>query len=321
MRRNSVKPKEEVGSEEESEEDGDEVGPWPTSRRMEESLGTVNVTSPSRYGSTMGGSTLLTNTGQANISGNLRNPNTSGPLVGPRTLMNVSGRTIVGRAGSMWNTVTGRVAGQRGVAMSHGGNLNTTGELRNSGREVRPAGVTRTDSERSRESSEVPAGSGQMGTTGVTDDALASAAEQGQLGIVNQRAPSALSNEISFITTPEQSQQPPSKRGSSTPIPALETEPTHHLLRYLLLTTLLTIGYIATVTALSSHGFALTPITYSEQCSMGTWEMWPVLAIMAGFFILGCPGLVWWLRGESDAYGIRRDLVAFAVAGTFVAVM
>ncbi|TPX66995.1 hypothetical protein SpCBS45565_g04138 [Spizellomyces sp. 'palustris'] len=237
-----------------SDEEKDSLEPWPEhiparTRAGESQTLTINA------GSTMGGSTLLS----------------PGP--------NVSGRTIVGRAGSLWSAIAASRHGtSRGMlAASHPG-----------------IPTMHTDGPTERRS----------------DDALASAAEAGHV--------SSPTNRKSSPSLPKRSAPTATQMSLNYINPKPEEEPTKRLAYILFGILALVVGYICAVTALSTQ-YRIRPVSY--QCTMGTWEMMPVLVIMAGFFILGCPTLCWWLWRDNDTYGIRRDLIAFAISGTTVAVM
>ncbi|KAJ3182803.1 hypothetical protein HDU85_002406 [Gaertneriomyces sp. JEL0708] len=104
--------------------------------------------------------------------------------------------------------------------------------------------------------------------------------------------------------------------GGPAPVPA--SEPLRPLLMLLAYTLVATTIYIIIVTVISPR-FSVRPISY--ECNMGTWEMLPVLCFMGLFFMIGCPTLTYWIWKDNDTYGIKRDLVTFAIAGTTVAVM
>lgn len=154
--------------------------------------------------------------------------------------------------------------------------------------------------------------------------------QRGSPGVSQQQVPNTsqttTSEDVKVASAAEQTQVQPSTRPGSPSrppkkpslTPATEKEPTRRLVYLLLITTTLVTGYITTVTALSKQ-YTVNPISY--DCTMGTWEMVPILVIMASFFMLGCPALVWWLWSDNDTYGIRRDLIVFAGVGTGVAVM
>ncbi|KAI9091708.1 hypothetical protein DFS34DRAFT_688442 [Phlyctochytrium arcticum] len=97
-----------------------------------------------------------------------------------------------------------------------------------------------------------------------------------------------------------------------------DDEPNQRLAYILIAVMIVVIAYLTVVTIFSKP-FSVAPFQY--ECTMAAWEMIPVLATMVGFFMLACPALCWWLWKDNDTYGIRRDLIAFAISGTFVAVM
>ncbi|KAI8822991.1 uncharacterized protein EV422DRAFT_522966 [Fimicolochytrium jonesii] len=97
-----------------------------------------------------------------------------------------------------------------------------------------------------------------------------------------------------------------------------QDEPTRKLLYILAFVIAFVVLYISVVLIFTKQ-FSVNPVSY--KCRMGTWEMTPVLVLMGGFFMFGCPALCWWLWRDHDTYGIRRDLIVFAIGGTTIAIM